>query len=363
LAGVDFFGMNLVSNRAVNRPYQRFFTPVVDPARWQGHAVLAPSRRPTRISRDVTTPLLRRRTGSAAATSTRAPTRLAGAGAVRAARVVLWTLVATAALGGIGAFLKGGETTAAVATADVPTPAGVMGFAELAVRRWLTTPAAPRTGMGSEAGGAAAVAATDAVAARRVGDRSWAVTVAVQLGHSAPSQPPWFFEIGVVESELGLATAGAPAVVPPPVRTDVPVPPTAGVLSGAGDELAATVQAFLDALLCGRGDLARYLAPRVRMAPVAPRFDDVRLLGLATVDEARGRRVVRAEAAADAGGLRLALAYELVLERRGDRWEIAGLSGAPSRPGPPSPPSATSTTAAPAAVPSPAVTSPPVPGA
>ena len=282
---------------------------------------------------------------------------------MRAARVVLWTLVATAALGGITAFLKGGDTPAAVATADVPAPGGVMGFAELAVRRWLTTPAEPRTDMGSEAGGAAAVAATDAVSARRAGDRSWAVTVAVQLEHLAPSQPPWFFEIGVVESEVGLAAGSAPAVVPPPVRTDVPVLPTAGALSRADDELAATVQAFLDALLCGRGDLARYLAPGVRMAPVAPRFDDVRLLGLATVDETRGRRVVEAQSDARAGGLRLALAYELVLERRGDRWEIAALSGAPSRPGPPPPPSTTSTTAAPAAVPSPAVTSPPVPGA
>lgn len=245
-------------------------------------------------------------------------------------------LVALAAAGGCAAMLRGPSSQAppSAGVYDEAAPPDAAGLAQLAVRRWLTHAPAQPDALGARRDGAAngaRVGATDAVASRRVGERYWAVTVAVDIDRPGDPLGPWFFEIGVVDTDAGLAVTGAPAVVPPPVRAELDVPASRWrAVHRPDDEAAATAQAFLDALLTGRGDLARYLAPGVRLAPVTPAFDAVRVVRSAHVDSSPDRRVVQAEAVATSAGLEVPLAYELVLERRAGRWEVRALSGAPT---------------------------------
>ena len=217
------------------------------------------------------------------------------------------------------------------ADAHDEAPARVTGFAEWAVRRWAATAATPEAlaPPGSrEQAAPLAITATHAVATRQLHPRYWAVTLGVEAG---PGPLLWFVEIGVVDTDTGLVAAGLPAVVPSPLRADAALPagPTL-TAPGADDPVAVTVQAFLDALLAGRGDLSRYLAPGAHMEPVTPTFDAVRVLRTAEVTATAGRNVVRLEALAVGAGVEVRLGYELTLERRAGRWEVRHLSGAPT---------------------------------
>lgn len=236
-----------------------------------------------------------------------------------------------------------GDTTA---DAHDEAPARVTGFAEWAVRRWADAGASPGAlapPSGREPAEPLAITATHPVATRQLRPRYWAVTLGVEAG---PGPSLWFVEIGVLDTDTGLVAAGLPAVVPSPLRADAAVPVGRTLkVPAADDPIAVTTQAFLDALLAGRGDVSRYLAPGARMEPVAPTFDSVRVLRTAEVAATAGRYVVRLEALALAAGVELRLGYELTLEQRADRWEVRRLSGAPTlRPVAATAPRASSTT-------------------
>lgn len=286
---------------------------------------------------------------------------LSGPAAVRAVRALLWGLAGLAAVGGMAAIVSSPSRTTQSAAEEIPSP-GVGGVAEVAVHRWLATPREAVVGVDRSSRAGGNVTSAHAVAARLVADRYWAVTVAVEV-ERPHGQALWFFEIGVVEGPRGPAVAGAPAVVPPPGRIDIAPPSRLGSVSGVGDEVSGAVQAFLDALLTARGDLTRYLAPGVHVAPISPAFDAVRLTGLSEVAGADERKVVQAQAVASAGDLQLDVAYELVLEHRGGRWEVASLSAARALRRPSRASSTTATTAPASAVPSSAAPASPVPGA
>lgn len=297
------------------------------------------------------------------------PERLApSAGVVLAARGALWALVVIGSLGGVVAAFRSpaGSTPGEAASSDV-TPSHVAGFAELAIRRWVAgDDEGPSLGPGSSpppsAADASVVTAAAAVAGRQVSEGYWAVTVAVEVDRPIHGSAQWFFEIGVLETPDGLLASGAPAVVPAPVRADVGVAAGRALATpGPDDPIAAAAQAFLEALLAGRGDVARYLAPGVRMAPVIPAFDAVRVLRTADVDSSARRRVVRVEALATSGEHRFSVGYQLSLELRAGRWEVRRLSGAPTLRRPPASPAPSSTTAAVVTVPTPSA--PAVPGA
>ena len=126
---------------------------------------------------------------------------------------------------------------------------------------------------------------------------------------------------------------GAPGVVAGPARAEVPKSPY-GVTVPEGD-LSSAVGEFLAAYLTGSGEVSRYLAPGVTLAPVSPApYTAVSVQQVAAVEQAAAaeqmpadgtkvRVLVRVEAR-DAEG-RWPLAYELTLKARSSRWEVAAL--------------------------------------
>jgi hypothetical protein len=278
-------------------------------------------------------------------------------GAQVAARVGLWGLVALGAIGGLVGLLRPAAEPAAEGTGGSETasvPPEMAGFAELAVRTWVEASGDeddaavgalfavdPSTAAGDS--GRRRVGATNTVGARRVGDGDdyWAVTVAAGVDEFGGdrrwrSAGMWYVEIGVVRDEHGaLVAVGEPALVPAPAEpADEPRPAGGGlgVPSGDDEEMASTVEGFLSALVAGDGDVSRYLAPGVEIAPVTPApFRQITLQRWSVTElsdtEVRIRLTARG---ASAGGVPRTVAYELGLEERAGRWEVRSLSGAPT---------------------------------
>ena len=268
-----------------------------------------------------------------------------------AARIGLWSLVAVGFLGGVVGLLWPSPSLPG-ATAQDPADAvagpDVGGFAELAVGAWLEADAAGAesvSGLFLEDPADLTSGATPirvprltTVEMRPVDAGYWAVTVAADVVErdraGAEFPATWYVEIGVVSDSGGLAAAGAPALVgaPSPVTAGWEVAePTLRTVE-PDDPVAATVQAFLDALLAGGGDVARYAAPDVDVAAPDPvPFVEVQLRRLGVAEQPGGGLRARAEATGTtaAGGQRT-VSYEIELVQRGGRWEIASLSGAPA---------------------------------
>lgn len=281
----------------------------------------------------------------------------------------MWILVGLGTVGGlISAFRSPATGIPSTAPGQPDAPAPVTGFAELAVRQWLgNDDLSGEASIGDPDRGAAVapvVTATDAVATRAVTDHYWAVTVAVEVGQPGGGSALWFVEIGVFETPEGLLASGAPAVVPSPVRGD-PAVPVGQALSvpGPDDPIAATSQAFLEALLTGQGDVSRYLAPGAQLAPVGSVFESVRVQRTAEVETSAQRLVVRVEALATTVGMEVHLGYELTLEQRAGRWEVRRLSGAPTLRRVPTPSASTTSTTTPETVPTTTSVAPASPGA
>jgi len=264
--------------------------------------------------------------------------------AQRAARCGLWGLVGLAAIGGVAGLLRptGVESRPTAGPIEWPVPAHVTGFAEYAVRTWLAaTPgvADPLAALfldPPELSDQRAVrpVAVSAIGARLEEDGYWAVTVAAfveSLEAPVGSSTTLYFEIGVVESDGGLAAAAAPAIVGAP-RSEVggrgPVPISA---PEAEDPIAATLDGFFRSLLVGDGELSRYLAPGTVINAVVPApFVHTEVTGLST-RRAEHEVVVRVELGATAAdGSGWTLGYEVWLAERDARWEVASMSGAPA---------------------------------
>jgi len=261
----------------------------------------------------------------------------------------LWGLIGTAAVGGVVGIVRPSQSSVPLsAGTEAPVvPAPVIGFAELAVRAWIT--ASPGSDLlldalfstGSEPAHNSAdpivVSDITAVAAQPVEERYWAVTVAARVVEQPDEQGSalWFLEVGVVEDDAGaLAAVGTPALVPAPRVAVDPRRPVVLTLHrpDPGDPMAVTLNGFFSALLADGGDVSRYLAPGFDVAAVTPPpFLAVELSALATAPHAEGEARVRAEVrgtttSADAW----TVAYELVLVERDGRWEVRSLTGAPA---------------------------------
>lgn len=274
-----------------------------------------------------------------------------------AARVGLWGLVALGAIGGLVGLLRPAAEPAARGgdeSASASVPPEMAGFAELATRTWIEASGDeddaavaalfavnPSTAAGDS--GRRRVGDTDTVGARRVGDGDdyWAVTVAAGVDEFGGdrrwrSAGRWFVEIGVVRDENGaLVAVGEPALVPAPAEpADEPRPAGGGlgVPSGDDEAMANTVEGFLSALVAGDGDVSRYVAPGVEMAPVTPApFTQISLQRWSVTElsdtEVRIRLTARGTSAA---GVPRTVSYELGLKERAGRWEVRTLSGAPT---------------------------------
>ncbi|MFJ8034722.1 hypothetical protein [Streptomyces sp. NPDC096032] len=166
--------------------------------------------------------------------------------------------------------------------------------------------------------------------ARRGGD-AWSVTVAAQDAGGSVR----FYSVPVVADRRGASftVTGAPGVVAAPARATVPKSPY-GVSVPDGD-LSGAVKEFLAAYLCGAGEVDRYLAPGLALAPVSPA--PYAALSVQQVSAVEGvaagegvpadgtavHVVARVEARDDDG--RWPLAYELILKARSSRWEVAAV--------------------------------------
>lgn len=270
-----------------------------------------------------------------------------------ATRVALWSAVMLGALGGITSMVTvaGGEEAPPEPEVDesIGVPAPVAGVAELAVERWLTASEDTASELDHlfvempelENAETEAIEVIDvkSVAGLRLEEGYWSVTVAARVVEIVGDVPPppttWFVEIGIVgDVEEGLAALTTPAVVPPPMLVDPPWKTSAGNVEtpDADDRIASTVEGFLNALLAGKSDPGRYLAPRVDIPAVDPApFVSVELQALSVeeIDEDEIRIWVLAELTTAADSVHVS-GYEIKARRRIDRWEILSIWGAPA---------------------------------
>lgn len=279
-----------------------------------------------------------------------------------AARVGLWGAVVFGCLGGlIGLFRPTArpDAPAVVAAADdAGVPAPVSGVAERTVEAWLTATEDDREALDAlfvdgvsvaDRGGAVpTVAEVTTVAGRRLEDGYWTVTVAADITEPAaagavdpggaaaePATATWYVEVGIVgDVGGGLAALTTPSVMPAPPGVDDGWEQSDDDAWTPQDDdpIVATVQGFLSALLTGEGDPLRYLAPggSIRAADPPP-FTELVVVQMAVTgedDDTEVRAWTQAEATTP-GGSRRVVAYELVLTRSVDRWEITELSGVP----------------------------------
>ena len=270
-----------------------------------------------------------------------------------ATRVALWTAVMLGALGGITSLVTvaGGEEPTPEPEVDesIGVPAPVAGVAELAVERWLTASEDTAAELDAlfvempelENAETEAMEVLDvkSVAGLRLEEGYWSVTVAARVVEIVGDVPPppstWFVEIGIVgDVEKGLAALTTPAIVPPPTLVDPPWKTSAGNVESpdTDDRIATTVEGFLNALLAGKSDPGRYLAPRVNIPAVDPApFASVELQALSVeeIDEDEIRIWVLAELTTAAESVHVA-GYEIKARKRIDRWEILSIWGAPA---------------------------------
>lgn len=264
----------------------------------------------------------------------------------RASAVLLWVLVVLAALGGLYAWTRSGDDAAPAPTTSDDGAARdaawvAAGFAERYVGTYLLAgsdgaqlspflgyrPELPPTQQPSEV-----VAPARAVDVRAAGEDYWSITVAV-----GPPRQERFWRTAVDTQRSHPVAVGLPAAVAGP-PTDIQRADLAVTLTQppADDPMAATVTGFLNAYLCGTGDLSRYLRPGLELTPADPAVCtsvDLALWG-ATSNEGDERTVVVEALLVTGTGNAATMqqaTYATDLVRRDGRWEVAELLPAPPR--------------------------------
>jgi hypothetical protein len=266
---------------------------------------------------------------------------------VRVMRLVLWLVViAGPVAAGLGLVLLSDlagrvEALSGLTEVEVPADTGpVEGFAEMFLAAYLTeTTEASLSGRLEDDWGRL-VARTVSLGAEQIDVGYYAVTVAAVVRadntapvHDAPPEDSLVYRLGVVETGLGLAVVGPPALIPPPVAGAAPdllVGGMDGLDAVAGLE-EATVR-FLAAYLAGEGELARYTAPGSQLIPVSPApFVSVEILeaGSVPVGDSVREAVVIVEGI-DGLGRTQVLQFGLVVAQRDGRWEVVELLSGPS---------------------------------
>jgi hypothetical protein len=249
--------------------------------------------------------------------------------AVRAglwAAVVLGCVSGLLALGRSGGSDGEGTTTTDDSADDLPAPVG--NTAELAVLAWLTVEPDSDSledvfldppAVVDMATQNLRVGDVRAVAGQSLGDGYWTVTVAAQVEDVPPEEaadpeaeaedaaeevvaPPgpdaedeeesgpvtWYVEVGIVGSVAdGLAALTTPAVMtaPPPVSDEWRRSGVDGRTPERDDPIVDAIDGFLDAMLTGSGDPARYAAPGLEVTSLDPApFSEVSVLEMALED-------------------------------------------------------------------------------
>jgi hypothetical protein len=218
-------------------------------------------------------------------------------------------------------------------------PTGIAGFAEMYVAKYLTgdadqigefLPATPPLAAMTPA--AHYAARTVAIEITEVGPSYWAVLVVADVleredaGYvSAGLQ---HFKVGMVDDGGRLVAAALPSrVAAPPSRRSAPRS-LATAEATPDDAVAALVGDFLEALLLGDRDLARYVLADSRISAVAPPYAVLAITSLAAYADGSVRAVVEAGAPA---GPAVTMEYFLRIDHASGRPLVAEVL-----PGPPS---------------------------
>ncbi|MER5199753.1 conjugal transfer protein [Streptomyces sp. NPDC002755] len=279
---------------------------------------------------------------------------------VRLSRLAVWTVIAA---GPIALCVAVASTPATVEAATPAKPAAVRtaaagadpgGYAQLFVSAWLRSSAddvtsaqarlaqslAPDVELPDPAAGAQST--PQSVTAVRSAQRSsgtWSVTVAAQYADGRLC----YYAVPVAAGGAGasFAVTGAPGVVAGPARARV-AKSSYSVSVPEGD-LSSALGEFFAAYLTGNGEVSRYLAPGVTLPVVSPApytavsvqqvsaVEEAAAAGQVPADGTKVRVLVQVEARDTAG--RWPLAYELALNARSGRWEVAALESGTARVG------------------------------
>ena len=131
-----------------------------------------------------------------------------------------------------------------------------------------------------------------------------------------------YYTMGIVKSDEGFGAEGSPLRSRPPRTLDAPDLVIAGLEPPSGDlePIAGAVDGFLDALLAGKGDLERFVAPDTSLSPIDPApFTDVEVMSIGARPEvdSPSRYFVRAQVAAtDETDNTQILQYTIVMSQR-----------------------------------------------
>jgi len=273
---------------------------------------------------------------------------------VRLSRLALFTAIAAGPVA-LGVAVMSGPATVAAAPSHKPASvrtaaaaADPAGYAQVFLAAWLRSSAddansaqarlaqslAPDVDLpDSVASAQPKPAAVTAVRSAQRGGGAWAVTVAAQYADGRLR----YFVVPVAAGASGssFAVTGAPGVVAGPARAAVGKSPY-GVSVPSDGDLASAVGEFCGAYLTGAGEVDRYLAPGVKLAPVSPApytavtvqevwgAEEAAVAEQVPADGTKIRVRIQVEARDDAG--LWPLAYEINLQARSGRWEVTTLN-------------------------------------
>jgi hypothetical protein len=259
----------------------------------------------------------------------------------RVASVLLWVLIAMAALGGLKSLTSssgGGGDAAPTVTADSAESRMVAaGFAERYVTAYLQagrdgSSLAPFLGYKPELPGTAEAGELPSpvrtVEVVEAGEGYWAVTVS---SGATGSERFWRAAIEV-DDDLTAVAVGLPSPVAGPKaaeRTDLAVTMSPPSLE---DPLVVDVTGFLSSYLCGQGDLSRYLSPGTELTAVNPPVcTELEITRWGAASDEEGHQTVVVDVQLDTGAKARIATYSAAMTRRDGRWEIAELLPAPPR--------------------------------
>jgi hypothetical protein len=267
----------------------------------------------------------------------------------RGSAALLWLLVLLAALGGLTAFLRptssNNPAPKATGSDDPATGAAIVeaeGFAERYVTAYLEagndgtvlapflgyTPELPPTAKAVQL--SAPVRATDISKAAK---DYWSVTIAV--GWTGQER---YWQVAVDLRKGHMNAVGLPAQVAPPAEPKRSSLQVNMQEPDIGDPAVQTVTGFLEAYLCGSGELSRYLSPGLSLTAAKPKVcDEVQVIRWGVVKgDGQGnqdKQTVVFDAMFDShgrGGFTPRLStYTLLLTDRDGRWEVTDLLPAP----------------------------------
>ncbi|MFG3619166.1 conjugal transfer protein [Nocardia sp. NPDC047654] len=166
----------------------------------------------------------------------------------------------------------------------------------------------------------------------------WSVTVSVRVGKAGAATAPehrQFYRVAVSVSDGRLRALSMPAVVEPPAK-GVDLKLAYGSPCAPDTPLGQVAAGFLNAMLAGNGDVARYTTPDAGLAALKPPpYTAVELTSLTTDDSSCGSGGAKAQVLATVNpkadtGAAATLAYPLTMIRNAGQWQVVSIDPIPA---------------------------------